>query len=173
MNIASKVTREYDEGARLREENADLARRLAEAEACLRELRAEREAIEREREVARQLSTPVLQVRRRLLIVPLIGPVDAVRARQLTEQLLTAIHSQRAGAVVIDVTGVPVMDTAVANYLIQIVKASALLGARVIISGISVTLAATLVGLGVNLRMLHTCASLQSAIEEAERLLRP
>ena len=90
----------------------------------------ERERVIREQQEAiRELSTPVLQVRERLLILPIIGVIDPQRARQFTEQLLRAIRTNRASVVVIDITGVPVMDSNVANHLVQTVEASRLLGA--------------------------------------------
>jgi rsbT co-antagonist protein RsbR len=122
-------------------------------------------------EVIRELSTPVLQVRDRLLIVPLIGVIDAARARQLTEQLLRAIRNNRARVVVMDITGVAVVDSAVANHLLQSVQASRLMGARVIITGISAEIAQTLVRIGVDLAKLDTLGDLQEGIAEAERLL--
>src|SRR5437762_2518930 len=82
----------------------------------------ERERVIREQQEAiRELSTPVLPVRERLLILPIIGLIDAQRARQLTEQLLRAIRSNRAKVVVIDITGVPAMDANVANHLVRTV----------------------------------------------------
>ena len=85
----------------------------------------ERERIIRQQQEAiRELSTPVLQVRERLLILPIIGVIDPQRARQLTEQLLRAIRANRAKVVVIDVTGVAAMDSGVANHLVQTVEAS-------------------------------------------------
>ena len=96
----------------------------------------ERERVIREQQEAiRELSTPVLQVRERLLILPIIGLIDPQRARQITEQLLRGHPSNRARVVVIDITGVPVMDTNVANHLVQTVEASRLLGATVIVTG--------------------------------------
>src|SRR5205807_7291103 len=90
----------------------------------------ERERVIREQQEAiRVLSTPVLQVRERLLILPIIGVIDPQRARQLTEQSLRAIRTKRANVVVIDITGVPVMDASVANHLVQTVEAARLLGA--------------------------------------------
>ena len=125
---------------------------------------------ERER-VIRELSTPVLQVRERLLILPIIGVLDGQRARQLTEQLLRGIRSYRAKVVVIDITGVPTIDSTVANHLVQTVDASRLMGASVIITGLSPEIAQTLVTLGVELGKVNAVGDLQGGIEEAERLL--
>ena len=132
----------------------------------------QRERVIREQQDALlELSTPVLQVRERLLILPIIGVLDEVRARQLTEQLLHGIRAHRAKLVVIDVTGVPNMDEAVANSLVDTVTASRLMGADVIITGLSSEIAQTLVTIGVDLSKMHTVGDLQGGIEEAERQL--
>ncbi len=132
----------------------------------------ERERIIREQQEAiRELSTPVLQVRERLLILPIIGAIDPQRARQLTEQLLSAIRTNRAKVVVIDITGVAAIDTNVANHLVQTVEASRLLGATVIVTGLSPKIAQTLVTIGVDLTKMNTVGDLQGGIEEAENLL--
>jgi len=132
----------------------------------------ERERIIREQQEAiRELSTPVLQVRERLLILPMIGAIDPQRARQLTEQLLRGIRSNRAKVAVLDITGVPYIDSAVANHLVQTVEASRLLGATVIVTGLSPEIAQTLVNIGVDLAKMTTVGDLQGGIEEAERLL--
>jgi rsbT co-antagonist protein RsbR len=132
----------------------------------------ERERIIRQQQEAiRELSTPVLQVRERLLILPIIGVVDAQRARQLTEQLLRGIRANRAKVVVMDITGVPAVDATVANHLVQTVEASRLLGATVIVTGLSPEIAQTLVTIGVDLAKMNTVGDLQGGIEEAERLL--
>src|SRR5438552_3402585 len=132
----------------------------------------ERERVIREQQDAiRVLSTPVLQVRERLLILPIIGVIDPQRARQLTEQLLRGIRMNRANVVVIDITGVPVMDETVANHLVQTVEAARLLGATVIITGLSPEIAQTLVNIGVDLSKMNTVGDLQGGVEEAERLL--
>jgi len=132
----------------------------------------ERERIIRQQQEAiRELSTPVLQVRERLLILPIIGVLDGQRARQLTEQLLRGIRTNRARVVVIDITGVPAIDSTVANHLVQTVDASRLMGASVIITGLSSEIAQTLVTLGVDLSKVNAVGDLQGGIEEAERLL--
>jgi rsbT co-antagonist protein RsbR len=127
--------------------------------------------IRQQQEAIRELSTPVLQVRERLLILPIIGVLDGQRARQLTEQLLRGIRANRAKVVVIDITGVPTIDSTVANHLVQTVEASRLMGASVIITGLSSDIAQTLVTLGVDLSKVNAVGDLQGGIEEAERLL--
>jgi rsbT co-antagonist protein RsbR len=132
----------------------------------------QRERVIREQQEAiRELSTPVLQVRERLLILPMIGLIDPQRARQLTEQLLRGIRTNRAKVVVIDITGVAALDASVANHLVQTVDAARLLGATVILTGLSPEIAQTLVNIGVDLGRMTTVGDLQGGIEEAERLL--
>jgi len=132
----------------------------------------ERERVIREQQEAiRELSTPVLQVRERLLILPIIGLIDPHRARQLTEQLLRGIRMNRAKVVVIDITGVAAMDATVANHLVLTVESARLLGATVIVTGLSPEIAQTLVNIGVDLAKMNTVGDLQGGIEQAERLL--
>ena len=127
--------------------------------------------IRQQQEAIRELSTPVLQVRERLLILPIIGLIDPQRARQLTEQLLHGIRANRAKVIVIDITGVAAMDANVANHLVLTVEAARLLGATVIVTGLSPEIAQTLVKIGVDLGKMNTVGDLQGGIEEAERLL--
>ena len=126
--------------------------------------------IHEQQEAIRELSTPVLQLRDRLLILPIIGVLDSARARQLTEQLLGAIQDKRARVVVIDITGVATIDRTVANHLVQTVEASRLMGASTILTGLSSEIAQTLVDLGVDLSMMKTVGDLQGGLVEAERL---
>jgi len=132
----------------------------------------ERERVIRQQQDAiRELSMPVLPVRERLLILPIIGVLDGERARQLTVQLLSGIRTHRAKVVVIDITGAPDVDEVVANHLVQTVDASRLMGASVIITGLSPEIAQTLVTIGVDLSKMNTIGDLQGGLEEAERLL--
>jgi rsbT co-antagonist protein RsbR len=122
-------------------------------------------------EAVRELSTPVLVVLERLLIVPLVGALDRSRARQLTDELLRRIRHGRAQVAVIDVTGVPAIDSEVAAQLVRTIESCRLLGARVIVTGLSAETTRTLVASGVDLRGVHAVADLQRGIEEAQRLL--
>jgi rsbT co-antagonist protein RsbR len=132
----------------------------------------ERERIIREQQEAiRELSTPVLQVRERLLLLPIIGVIDPQRARQVTGQLLRGIRANRAKVVVIDLTAVAAMDSNIANHVVQTVEASRLLGAVAVVAGLSPEIAQTLVKIGVDLRKMNPVGDLQGGIEEAERLL--
>lgn len=132
----------------------------------------ERERIIRQQQEAiRELSTPVLQVRERLLILPIIGVIDTQRAKQITEQLLRGIRNNRAKVVVVDITGVPTIDSTVANHVVQTVEASRLMGAGVIITGLSSEIAQILVTIGVDLSKLNAVGDLQGGIELAEKML--
>lgn len=121
--------------------------------------------------VIEELSTPVLQAQEGLLVVPLIGRVDGPRSTQLRNQLLNVVHTQRARAVVIDLTGVPKIERETADGLIHAIEAVQLLGAKVILAGISAVIADTLVAIGARFNRIKTTADLQSALEEAKNLL--
>jgi rsbT co-antagonist protein RsbR len=133
---------------------------------------AERErTINVQQDAIRELSTPVLQLRERLLILPIIGIIDSMRAKQLTDGMLRSIRDNRARIVVMDITGVAAVDSKVANHLIQAVAAARLMGANVIVTGVSADVAQSLVALGVDLRSIRTMNDLQGGLEEAERML--
>jgi rsbT co-antagonist protein RsbR len=133
---------------------------------------ADREqTIRRQQEAIQELSTPTLQLRNQLLILPIIGALDTHRAKQLTDNLLQAIRTHRAKVVVMDITGVAMVDSKVANHLIQTVEAASLMGTSVIITGISADVAQSLVTLGIDLGRIMTMCDLQGGLEEAERIL--
>jgi rsbT co-antagonist protein RsbR len=135
-------------------------------------LLAEREhTIALQQEAIRELSTPVLQLRNGLLLLPIIGTVDARRAHLLTDTLLLAIRSRRARVVVVDVTGVAAINPEVANHLVQSVEAARLIGVIVILSGLSPAVARALIDLGVNLSAYDVVGDLQSGVERSEHLL--
>jgi len=144
---------------------------LALSEIATAYLHSREELIIQQQEAIRDLSTPVLQLRQGLLLLPIVGMMDSHRARQLTTQLLHSIRAQRAKIVVLDLTGVPTVDSAVANHLMQTVQAARLLGAKGIVTGLSAENAQTLVRLGASLSGLNTLGDLQDGIEEADRLL--
>jgi rsbT co-antagonist protein RsbR len=127
--------------------------------------------IRQQQDAIRELSTPVLQIRERLLLLPIIGVIDTHRARLITEGLLKAIRANRAKVVVMDITGVATIDSKVANHLIQTVTAAKLMGASVIVTGLSADVAQSLVALGIDLAKLNTVGDLQGGMEEAEGFL--
>jgi rsbT co-antagonist protein RsbR len=132
----------------------------------------ERERVIRlQSEAIRELSTPVLQVRDRLLLIPIIGMIDTHRAQLIMENVLDGIRGRRAKVVVMDVTGVSTIDSGVANHVLRTITAAKLMGATVIVTGISADVAQALVSLGINLDEIRAVGDLQSGIEDAERLL--
>ena len=135
-------------------------------------LRTKERIITQQQEAIQELSTPVLQVRERLLLIPIVGVLDTQRARHLTQHLLLAIRTHRAKVVVLDITGVPAVDSKVANHLLQTVRAARLMGARSVVTGLSAEVAQALVVLGVDIEQFNTVGDLQGGLEEAEHLLR-
>lgn len=123
------------------------------------------------RNLIRRLSTPVIQVWDEIQVLPLIGVIDSTRARQMTEQLLERIVDAQARVVIMDITGVPTVDTAVADHILKTAKAAGLVGARAILVGISPQVAQTLVRLGVSLGDVETYADMRSGLEHALRSL--
>jgi rsbT co-antagonist protein RsbR len=127
--------------------------------------------IRQQQEAIRELSTPVLQIRDRMLLLPLIGVIDTHRAQLITDGLLRSIRTNRARVIVMDVTGVATIDSKVANHLLQTVSAARLMGAYVIVTGLSSEVAQSLVALGIEVSRFNTVGDLQGGLEEAERLL--
>jgi rsbT co-antagonist protein RsbR len=127
--------------------------------------------IRRQQHAIMELSAPVLPVRERLLLQPIVGLIDSHRARQITDGLLQAIRAYRAKVVVIDITGVPAVDSKVANHLLQTAGAARLMGAIPIMTGMSAEVAQALVALSVDLGQMATVGDLRGGIEEAERIL--
>ena len=113
-----------------------------------------------------ELSTPLLAVADELVVMPLVGTIASRRAGQVIERLLTGVIVTNARAVILDITGIPLVDTQVANAFIQAAQAVRLLGAQVIMTGLRPEVAQTLIGLGVDLRGIITRNTLQSGIAE-------
>ncbi|HEB84599.1 MAG TPA: STAS domain-containing protein [Bacteroidetes bacterium] len=120
-----------------------------------------------QQEVVLELSTPVIKIWDQVLVLPLIGSVDSARAQQIMENVLEEINATRSRVIIIDITGVPLIDTLVASHLVKTVTAARLLGAQTIITGINPEVAQTLVHLGVDLSEIVTKSNLARGIEEA------
>lgn len=114
-----------------------------------------------------ELSTPVIRLWDQVLILPMIGVIDTLRARQFTERLLESIARYEATVTIIDITGVPVVDTSVARHIMKTVDAAQLLGTSIIMTGISPAGALTLTKLGVGFEGVITRASLRAGVAEA------
>jgi rsbT co-antagonist protein RsbR len=116
-----------------------------------------------------ELSTPVVQLWERVLTIPLIGTLDSMRAQEVMENLLNSIVEHSAEVVIVDITGVRVVDTQVAQHLLRTAAAVRLMGAEAIISGISPKIAQTMVELGVDVGEVTTRPSIRAALAEAFR----
>lgn len=149
----------------LREEERNAA--LVEATQANEQLDAR---VQKQARAIMELSTPVIQIWRDVLILPLIGTVDTLRAQQIVEQALTAVAEHQASVLIIDITGVPVVDTAVANHLIRTIEAVKLLGSHSILTGVSPANAQALVTLGIDLSQITTKGSLHAGLIAAFKL---
>jgi rsbT co-antagonist protein RsbR len=129
---------------------------------------AEREgALEAQSRLIQELSAPIVPIHEGVLVLPLVGAVDSRRASQIMESALEQIVTYQADVLILDITGVPIVDTGVANYILQMARAVTLLGSRVILVGIGAEIAQTIVQLGVDLRDMTTLANLQAGIAYA------
>jgi rsbT co-antagonist protein RsbR len=129
------------------------------------------DTVARHQAAIRELSTPVIRVHHRILLLPLVGTVDSHRAAQIMETLLLRVVEEQARAVIVDIAGVPTVDTMVADHLLKTTEAVRLLGAETILTGISAQIARTIVQLGVDISTMHTRARLEDGIELALGLL--
>jgi rsbT co-antagonist protein RsbR len=125
------------------------------------------DTVARHQAAIRELSTPVIRVYNRVLLLPLVGTVDSHRAHQIMETLLTRVVDEQARVVIVDIAGVPVVDTRVADHLLKTTEAVRLVGAETIITGISAQVARTIVQLGVDISAMHTRSRLGDGIEVA------
>jgi anti-anti-sigma regulatory factor/HAMP domain-containing protein len=181
LNLASERA---DEIGRLTNSFGTMTGRLRESFAALDSrnsaLEQERTQIEQARsrlqaEVAEaqrtilQMAMPLIPLDRQTLVLPLVGALDAARADQLLATLLEGVEQQRARVAIIDITGVPVVDTPVAQSLLNALQAVRLLGAQVIVTGIQPEVAQSLVGLGLDLEALQTYGTLEQAISAVRK----
>lgn len=127
----------------------------------------QREQELRLRDAIRELSTPVIPVYEGILVLPLVGAIDSQRASEITEGLLEAVARHRAQLVIIDITGVSLIDTSTANHLLMTTRAVALLGAKAVLTGMNPEIAQSVVQLGIDLQNLTTLANLQSGLTYA------
>ena len=126
--------------------------------------RLQEDVIRAQQAASAELSTPLLPISERIVVMPLVGSVDSRRAQQVLDTLLHGIATSGVQVAILDITGVPVVDTQVANALIRAAQAVKLLGAQVVLTGIRPEVAQTLVGLGTDLNGITTRSSLQSGI---------
>jgi rsbT co-antagonist protein RsbR len=127
-------------------------------------LRYQEEIIASQSAMLSAMATPLLPIIDGALVLPLVGAVDDRRAQQILEQLLEGVARYQAEIVIIDITGVNLVDTQVADVLLRTTRAVSLLGARVVLTGIQPQIAITLVRLGVDMQNLVTCANLKEGV---------
>jgi rsbT co-antagonist protein RsbR len=148
---------------------AEVEQQVTERTAALQQEIAERErlqeeVIEAQRQALQELSTPIIPMLEGVIVMPLVGSIDTLRARDITRALLAGIREYRAKVVILDITGVPLVDTGVAAYLNRTVQAARLKGARAIVTGISDAVAETIVDLGIDWSGIETLSDLQTGL---------
>jgi rsbT co-antagonist protein RsbR len=126
--------------------------------------RLQQEVIEAQRHVLQELSTPIIPVMERIIVMPLVGSIDTMRARDITRSLLAGIREHRAKVVILDITGVAMVDSGVADHLNKTIQAARLKGARTIVTGISDAVAETIVDLGIDWGGVETLSDLQTGL---------
>ncbi|GAA1999322.1 PAS domain S-box protein [Catenulispora subtropica] len=136
------------------------------------ERREQAERLKRQRDEIMELSTPVIQVWDRVLALPIIGTLDSGRAARLTEELLEKISELQAEVIILDISGVPTVDTLVAQHLLKTVQAATLMGATSILSGVRPETAQAIVHLGIDLGRLRSRNTLREALQLALQVIR-
>ena len=126
--------------------------------------RLQQEVIEAQKRAIQELSTPVIPIMERIIVMPLIGSVDSLRARDITRTLLAGINQHRAKVVILDVTGVGIMDTGIVNHLNKTIQAARLKGAKTIVTGISDAVAEAIVDLGIDWGDIETLSDLRTGL---------
>jgi rsbT co-antagonist protein RsbR len=156
-----------EQGAALARSNTNLQRLIDEAQAREIEQARLRNENTQQRDALLELSVPVLPIQRGTLAMPLIGTLDSVRLRDVQARALEAIQQGRAQRLILDITGVPLVDTQVAQGLMGVVQAARLLGTEVLLVGIRPEVAQTIVGLGLDLRSVRTYSNIETAMERS------
>jgi rsbT co-antagonist protein RsbR len=143
------------------EQTTKLERETAERE------RLQQEIIEAQKRALQELSTPIIPVMEGIIVMPLIGSIDTMRARDITRSLLAGISQHRARVAILDITGVPIVDSGVANHLNKTIQAARLKGTHTIVTGVSDAVAETIVDLGIDWSDIETLSDLQTGLRAA------
>jgi anti-anti-sigma regulatory factor len=143
------------------ERTAELEQQVAEHQ------RLQQEFIETQQRAIQELSTPIIPVMEQIIVMPLVGAIDSLRARDITRALLAGIRQHRAKVVILDITGVSIVDSGVADHLNKTIQAARLKGARTIITGISDAVAETIINLGIDWSGVETLSDLQTGLVAA------
>jgi rsbT co-antagonist protein RsbR len=171
--ISEHLFEELREPAKVRQAIATIQKIVSFdiALACDTYLAAKIDTIERHQAAIRELSTPVIRVHERILLLPLVGTIDSHRANQVMDSVLLKVSEAQAKCIIIDIAGVPVVDTKVADSLVKTTAAVRLLGAQTILTGITAQVARTIIQLGVDISTMHTLSRLAEGIELALSLV--
>ncbi len=129
------------------------------------------ERVREQSQTIREMSTPTIELWEGVLVLPVVGVVDSMRAQHMMESMLNKIMETYSKVIIMDIHGVAAVDTAVANHLIKITKATKLMGCECIISGISPAVAQTIIELGIDMESIKTKATLSDALAEAFSIL--
>jgi PAS domain S-box-containing protein len=157
----------------VQERTAELEREIEERERAQEEsVRLQQEVIEAQRRAIEELSAPIIPVLEDVIVMPLIGSIDTLRARDVTRNLLAGIREHHARVVILDITGVPVVDSGVAAYLNKTIQAARLKGARTIVTGVSDAVAETIVDLGIDWSNIDTMSDLRVGLQAVMAELR-
>lgn len=136
------------------------------------ELEAKLVTIAQQADAIRELTTPVMEIWDDVLLLPIVGVVDTHRSQEIMTNLLEAIVERSSRCVILDVTGVEVVDTSTADYLIKVVRAAGLLGTRCVLTGLSPAVAQTLTAIGVDMREVRTLRDLKAGLLDSLRWLK-
>ena len=175
LDLVQHARQQAEAAHQLSHVNADLEATVTERTTALQsalhdvQARSDEQAqlldeIQQQRILLRDLSVPVIPISASTLIMPLVGALDSTRLQQIQEQALRALEQKSARHLVLDITGVPIVDSQVAMGLLSVVQAARLLGAPVLLVGIRPEVAQAIVGLGLDLRDIFTTSDLQSAL---------
>jgi PAS domain S-box-containing protein len=162
QQVQETLERAYAEvEQQVRERTAELEEEIAERE------RLQQEVINAQKQALQELSTPIIPIMERIIVMPLVGSIDSARARDITRALLAGIRQQRAKVVILDITGVPLVDSGIAAYLNKTIQAARLKGAHTIVTGVSDAVAETIVDLGIDWSGVETLSDLQTGLRAA------
>jgi PAS domain S-box-containing protein len=169
FGISRDITAMKQAQAALEQAYAEVERQVAERTVDLKReqeesARLQQEVIEAQQRAIQELSTPIIPVLEGVIVMPLIGSIDTLRARDVTRSLLAGIREHRAKVVILDITGVPIVDSGVAAYLNKTIQAARLKGARTIVTGVSDAVAETIVDLGIDWSGIETLSDLRTGL---------
>ena len=157
----------------LAESKQDRDVHIARLEERSLELATKLQTIEQQREAIRALSTPVIELWDEIVTLPIVGTVDTERAQEMTTRLLDAVAHGGYRCVILDLTGVDVVDTSTADHFIKMMRSAQLLGAHCVVTGVSPEIARTLVQVGVDLGAIRTLRTLKDGLKACIHHLRP